>query len=279
MKEREDLEWHPAFPQAMQMELFKWRCFLEFKPEYSLNSEPLRMDLLIIVMQKQVSIDKNIARIFKKHNILEYKSPKDYLSVKDFYKVYAYANLYVSINNEVDMSEVSVTFVQYRYPRKLFDYLRSDRNYQVEKHSSGVYHIKGDYVPIQIIVSQELSESENLWLESLRSGLETQSVETILEISRNTDEVFLGAYLDVILRANPEVFLEVSKMARYGATFEEVFTKAGIIPQWIEQGITRGRKEREKEIAINLLAEGWTVEKTAEITRLPLETVRELVSS
>ena len=34
-------------------------------------------------------IEKNIGRIFRKHNIVEYKSPTDYLSVDDFYKVYA----------------------------------------------------------------------------------------------------------------------------------------------------------------------------------------------
>jgi hypothetical protein len=42
-------------------------------------------------------IDKNRARIFKRINICEYKSPEDRLSVKDFYKVYAYACLYAAI--------------------------------------------------------------------------------------------------------------------------------------------------------------------------------------
>jgi hypothetical protein len=54
----------------------------------------------------------------------------------------------------------------------------------------------------------------------------------------------------------------------YGTkTFEEVFTEAGIIPQWIE----RGKEERSLAIARNLLVKGWAVEDVAETTDLPLE--------
>ncbi|MDR3191715.1 MAG: hypothetical protein LBT87_01475 [Treponema sp.] len=56
-------------------------------------------------------------------------------------------------------------------------------------------------------------------------------------------------------------------------TFEEVFTEAGIIPQWIE----RGKEEQALAIARNLLAKGWAVEDVAETTDLPLEKVRSLV--
>jgi hypothetical protein len=46
-------------------------------------TEPLRVDLLIIKKPPSLAIDKNIARIFRVDNILEFKSPGDYLSVKD----------------------------------------------------------------------------------------------------------------------------------------------------------------------------------------------------
>jgi predicted transposase/invertase (TIGR01784 family) len=74
-------------------------------------------------------------------------------------------------------------------------------------------------------------------------------------------------------------------MANGTRTFEEVFTEAGIIPQWIErglkQGIERGKREGEEKkalaIARNLLAKGWAVEDVAETTDLPLEKVHSLV--
>jgi hypothetical protein len=79
--------------------------------------------------------------------------------------------------------------------------------------------------------------------------------------------------LDVLLRANSEAFLEAWNMANGTRTFEEVFTEAGIIPQWIEQG------EEKKALAIarNLLAKGWAIEDVVETTDLPSEKVRSLV--
>jgi predicted transposase YdaD len=83
----------------------------------------------------------------------------------------------------------------------------------------------------------------------------------------------MSAYLDVLLRANPRAFLEAWTMANDTATFEEVFTEAGIIPQWME----RGEEKKALAIARNLLAKGWTVEEVAGTTELPVEKVRSLV--
>ena len=76
-------------------------------------------------------IDKNIARIFRAENIFEYKSPDDYLSVNDYLKVYAYANLYAAITPGVDLSDITLTFVENRHPRKLLRYLAKTRGYTV----------------------------------------------------------------------------------------------------------------------------------------------------
>ena len=110
------LRWHPAFLQAMQAELFDYREYLEFKPEFPLTAAPLQIDLLIIKKPKELAIDKNIARIFRSDNLLEYKSPEDYLSVKDFWKVCSYANLYAAITPGVDLSDVTISFVESRHP-------------------------------------------------------------------------------------------------------------------------------------------------------------------
>jgi predicted transposase YdaD len=79
------------------------------------------------------------------------------------------------------------------------------------------------------------------------------------------------------MRANPEAFLEAWNMANGAKTFEEVFTEAGIIPQWIERGIEQGEEKKAFAIARNLLAKGWVVEDVAETTDLPIEKVRSLV--
>jgi hypothetical protein len=269
------LKWHPAFLQAIQLELIDNKNSLEFKYEYQLTAEPLRIDLLIIKKTKGLVIDKNIARIFKSDNIMEFKSPEDYLSVKDFLKVYSYAYLYAAITPGVDLSGVTLTFVTRRHPRKLIKYLTGVRGYEVKESVPGIYTVKGDYLPIQIIETKKLSEKENLWLKSLTNDLESGAAKTILEIGKEViREASLSAYLDVLLRANPQTFLEAWNMANGTATFEEVFTEAGIIPQWIERGIERGEEKRALAIARNLLARGWSVEEIAETTKLPVEKIR-----
>ena len=285
------LKWHPAFLQAMRQELYDWQNLLEFKYEYQLTSEPLRIDLLIIKKPKDLTIEKNIARIFRSDNLFEYKSPEDYVSVKDFLKVYAYANLYAAITPDVDLSEVTLTFVESRYPRKLIDYLKTVRGYEVEEESPGIYQVRGDYIPIQIIESKKLSDSENFWLNSLTDSLEIRKASVIIKEKREKISE-LGAYLDVILRANSKVFVEVFKMAD-AMTFEEVFTEAGFIPEWVERGRKEGIKlgiekgiekgmekgiEKGREQTVrNLLSMGMSVEKIAQATELPVERVKALV--
>ena len=63
---------------------------------------------------------------------------------------------------------------------------------------------------------------------------------------------------------------------------EEIFTEAGIIPRWIEQGIERGIEQGieqgTEKTARNLLAKGMPIEETAQVTELPVEKVRILAS-
>jgi len=73
-------------------------------------------------------------------------------------------------------------------------------------------------------------------------------------------------------------------------TFEEVFTEAGIIPEWMERGfkkgIVQGREEGREEgleqasiqIAKNLLAKGSTPEFVQEITGINFEIIKNLKS-
>ena len=83
--------WHPAFFEAIQMELDEYRHALQFTHEHQLTTEPLKIDVVIIKKTGDIPIKKNIAAIFRKVNILEYKSPDISVTVKDFYHVYGYA--------------------------------------------------------------------------------------------------------------------------------------------------------------------------------------------
>ena len=265
--------WHPAFLLAVQMELFDYRDSLEFKYEYQLTSEPLRIDILVIKKPKNLIIDKNIARMFRSDNILEYKSPSDYLSVKDFFKVYAYANLYAAITPGVDLADITITFVTNRYPRKLLHYLANVRSYTVNETSPGIYYVTGDYISIQIIESRKLPAEENLWLNSLRNDLKAENVGTILQQGKQfTQEMSVNAYMDILHQANLNAFTEVKQMWSFTEFALEGLTENGVLPQLVEQGI----EKKLKITAKNLLNKGMPIEEIAQVTELPVESIRAL---
>ena len=57
-------------------------------------------------------------------------------------------------------------------------------------------------------------------------------------------------------------------------SFEEVFTEAGIIPEWIEQG----REQEKKEVVRNLLAMNMPIEVIAQAVNLPIEKIHTLAA-
>jgi len=263
-----NLAWHPAFLQAIRLELSEYRDTLEFKYEYQLTAEPLRIDVLIIKKPKELEIEKNIARIFRTDNILDYKSPGDYLSVKSFFKTYAYANLYAAITEGVDLSDVTITFVERKYPRELMKYLVKTRGYIVKETSAGIYIVTGDYIPIQIIETKKLPESGNIWLKSLTNDLETRNLRAILEKGKKREGGMPSdAYFDVILRANKKILMEVSAMTT--PTLEEILTEAGVLPVWVAKWEVKSKTE----VARNLIAKGMSIEEIAQVTELPYENV------
>ena len=115
-EEKERIAWHPAFREAMRVELEDYQDVIEFHEEFPLTTESLKMDLLIIKKRRDVVIKKNIGRIFMEHNVLELKSPDDTVTIESFWKVCAYAFLYASLQS-IRKNSVTLTFIHMRQPR------------------------------------------------------------------------------------------------------------------------------------------------------------------
>ncbi len=211
------LQWHPAFYAGLQIEFREEADKLIFEREHNLSTKPMQIDVLIIKKCSNDVINKNIGRIFRRYNIIEYKSPTDYLSIDDFYKVYGYTCFYKSDSKLVDdikITDVTITFVCKRYPEKLVSHLMKTRALGIEKIGAGIYYICKDIVPIQILVTSELSEDENLWLGSMRDDI--QSIDTIEKLSKEygiheQDELY-KSMMNIIIRANKDKFVEVRSM-------------------------------------------------------------------
>ena len=113
-KETKSTYWHPAFFADIQIELKEDADNLVFESEHQLSKKPMQIDVLIIKKEKDRPVKKNIGRIFRKYNIVEYKSPGRSLGVDDFYKVYGYTCVYkadVPFADSIPVQELTITFV------------------------------------------------------------------------------------------------------------------------------------------------------------------------
>ena len=71
------IQWHPAFCSAVRLELRENKNDLLYEEEYNLGRKLIQINLLVIRKTDRTHISKNIGRIFREHNVMEYKSPED----------------------------------------------------------------------------------------------------------------------------------------------------------------------------------------------------------
>lgn len=216
-KSKPILQWHPAFYAGIQIEFEAERDKLIFENEHQLGTKPKQIDVLIIKKYSNEPIRKNIGRIFRKHNIIEYKSPTDYLSIDDFYLVYGYACLYKADSTRIDSisaNEITLSFVCHKFPQEVIKHLKNVRKYTIEKQEDGIYYVKGDFFPIQIIYTRELSSEENLWLKNLTDTLKNKNdILTLMsEYQNHTSNNLYSSVMDIIVKANERKFEEVADM-------------------------------------------------------------------
>lgn len=207
---KKKLQWHPAFVAGMQIEFAEESKFLTFNPEHLLGTKPMQIDILIKKDSDQI-LNKNIGKIFRKHNIIEYKAPGDYLSIDDFYKVYGYTCFYKSNTRTVDsikFQDLTITPVSESYPRKLIRHLRQTQHYYIKEIEAGIYYVIGASLPIQIIVTAKLSKKENFWLRNLTNRVKNiQDAQDLLaEYKKHKKDILYESVMDIIVKANPKIF-------------------------------------------------------------------------
>jgi len=269
LDEQDKIYWHGAHFEALQLEFHEYLDVLVFKKEHELSKEALRMDTLVIKKIKDVKIVKNIGEIFRNHNIVEYKSEKDNFTLWDYNKILGYAFIYSSFE-KVQMSEITISISLTIFPRELVKVLEDERGFTVKNYGSGIYHISGDVVPIQILESKNLREEENLFLRNLRSNLSSKDMQKTLDLYKkrkplNEKNVFLHR----LVKANPNTFLEAINM--FHDDIKDIFLEGAEKYGWLENRFVDVKKI--EQIAKKLLLLGDSVEKVADATELPMDTV------
>lgn len=273
------LQWHPAFFSGIQIELEEERDKLIFENEHQLSTKPLEIDVLIIKKQPNVQIKKNIGRIFRGYNIIEYKSPEDSLSIDDFYKVYGYACFYKSDVLSVNANkaeDITLTFVVNKFPREMVKELQRTRKIEVVKFDEGIYHISGDIFPIQVIHTTKLSKENNFWLRNLTNDLKAkEDARNLLEkYNDRQQENLYQSVMDIIVKANIELFEEVDDMC--DALMEIVKPK---VDAKVKEAEEKGRELEKMDLIRKMVAKEMPVEEIADLLEESVETVQNLIKS
>lgn len=194
---------------AVDLELAEERASLSYFRDFRLNQQALEIDLLIIRKEGDQPIKNEIGRLFRKYNIIEYKSPKDELNINTLYKVGAYTSLYKAYGDTVDerrADEITTSLIRKAKPVKLFRYFE-EHGIRLENPFKGIYYVKdGVLFPTQIVVTKELNPQEHIWLAALSDGMHKQQLKDLLvkveSFHTKLDRELADAVLGVAIKAN-----------------------------------------------------------------------------
>ena len=274
-------KWHPAFCAAAELELRDNREDLSFNREYNLSKEPLQIDLLVIKKPPHVKIKNEIGHLFRQHNVVEYKSPKDSLNIDDFYKTLAYAFLYKSLAKEVDgipVSQLTLSLVRQGYPREMVKKLEAE-GMQIQRQYPGIYYVEGAHIPAQIIAINELDAENHRSLRVLTSKLsEADAREFLAEAKRYANKGDIN---------NINAVLKVSSDANYAVYDALMRRDVKMTDAWKllmkddlaeaeARGESRGVEMGKKEMVVSLLKANQTVDFVAKVAKMTAAQVREI---
>lgn len=274
--EETSIQWHPGFYGAAELELISNKGDLEFQREFNLGKEPLRMDLLIIKKLADEEIKNEIGHIFKKYNVIEYKSPDDSLSIDDYYKTVGYACLYKGLGEVVNLipaEELTVSIFREGYPRELFEALKMS-GLKVEERYSGIYYISGHILfDTQIVVTGRLDKETHRSLRVLSGKAHVDDVRAFIEVaSRMTDpgdRNNIDAVLQVSVSANQELYEEIRRNSVMCEALRELMKDE--IKGAVEEA-TRETRQNTVLASIKSLMENtqWTAEKAMAALNIPI---------
>ena len=230
------VDWHKAAACAIEIELRDYADLLQFFSEYLLGKNNYRIDFLVIKKLSEQPVPKNIARIFKKYNLFEFKGIHSSVTVRSYYKTIGYAGLFIDQTNETEPCtclSVSISFLTFHYPVKLMKHLRKERNLTVEKSSAGIYYISKETFEIQIIVIQELPPEENLYLYCLADRLQDACLVNRLadDYNRHAGQQIYADYLQQLtnattLKGGSQMVVCEGLLNMFGTSSEEIIAKA-----------------------------------------------------
>ena len=224
------IQWHPGYEGGIEFRLRKYKSVLEYHHEHPLSKKAIVVDTLVIEKKDDVVIDEDIAAIFLRHNIFEYKNPTDALSIDEYYNLLAYMCRYkatTGLTDAVKATQVTGTLIKDGKPAKAFKEIQALGGV-VEKRYPGIYYISGlIHMPTQIIVQSELGREKNAVLRIISKHAREEDVRQFIEQTRRLsdadDKRNADAVYEVSMRANRELYERLGRDPEMCTAFKELF--------------------------------------------------------
>ncbi len=235
---------------------------------------------MVVKKKKGTIIDNDIGILFKRHNIIEYKNPKDELNIDTLWKVIGYIGIYKSLGkrvNAIPETEIAAFIFRSVKPSKLLEQL-VDLGHQVIMMADGIYSIQGLVsVPLVIIVMNELTDAELRALKIMTSGADEEEIREFVYEAKSIhdpeDKRNIDAVIQVMADSNPVLFNRLKEDQDMCEALRELMADE------LKEAEINGIKQRDIEKISEMLNMGRKPEDIAEFCNYPLQQVKNVQKS
>jgi hypothetical protein len=292
----QDIQWHSPFRGAVKIELEPYKDILEYIDEKAITKKPLQIDLLIIKKQSEVKIENAIGKIFRAINIIEYKSPTDYVSIDDYYKVSAYAYLLkadADTEDGISIEDLTISLVSSKVPKLVFEHLQHIKGYELAKQRDGIYYLnKEKEIPVQFIALDELS-SDHKWLAALTNRITEEKIASITadydpaeknEYKESILETVLKVNFAHIKRKEEDKSMSKEVVELFRPEIEEAADKraqelaAKMVQEFEAKMVQEVEAKKMQEVIIGLYQINVPISQIAQGTKMSEKQVQEIIS-
>ena len=243
-----------------------------FLQEYELGTGPLRADMVMVVPGHAM---KDVVRSFyRKHNVIEYKSPVESLTRGAFWNTQAYALRYMICGKEeILLDEMTVTMFCHRFPEKMIRKLERE-GYEVVQVYPGILYVEGKLsIPAQVIIIPRLEGEEYRPYRILAKNAKVDDIRAVAGmVTEDSSEAFvedIRHILSVSLEMNQEAFAKLAEEEKMDETVMKVFARLfdKTKREAEEDGVLKGRilekaenAEEKETVAVKTLKKNiWIV--------------------
>ena len=271
--------YHPAFEGVLYLETKAFAEHITIESEHRLSQEPVQMDFLVVKKDKGYVLDGDIFSLWRDHNVIEYKSPRDELNMDVLYKVIGYAGLYKGLAEhvgDVPADQLTISIFRDTKPEALFRELL-DRGKTVECPFPGIYYVRGVIeLPVQIVVMRELEGERHIPMRLLSPRATAEDIGRFLKyfsgLTDAADRRHARAVLQVCARINTDTIRHLKEEMKMEDVLWEIMRPE--IEEKIGAAEKKARDEGRAEVRMdavrNVMASfGVPLDRAMEALKIP----------